>query len=166
MTDKEFERTRDFALRHLGYAPRSRKQLRDKLAQKGFLSEDIAATMKLLEQRGYVDDVAFAVSYISQKTAGNYGKRQVVAGLLQKGISKEDIAAAYRQISEDNETAEDETAACKRALAKRMRGKGAAGLSDPKEKQRIAGFLLRRGFGYDVIKKAMEQFAIEEEQNQ
>jgi len=156
MANNDFEHARDFALRYLGYAPRSRKQLRDKLMQNGFLPESIAATMELFEQKGYVDDVAFAASYISSKSRTNsYGKRRIVMGLLQNGVAKEDIVSAYNYVFEDGE-AENELDSCKRALAKKISNKDTAAIfNNPKEKQRIVAFLLRRGFSYEIVKKAL-----------
>ena len=157
----DYERARDFAVRYLGYAPRTRKQLRDKLADKQFSDEAIAAVMSLLTEKGYLDDIAFAQNYISHKTRiNNYGKRRIVVDLMQKGIGKEDIQAAYSAILErDGEDAkkDDETAAARRALDKRLGRRDIDEIkSDPKELQRLMAYLMRRGFSYDIVKKALQ----------
>jgi len=146
MSKSEYERARDYAVRYLGYAQRTRKQLRDKMVAKEFSDEAIEAVVQLLTEKGYLNDVAFARNYINSKTQyNNYGRRRIVVGLLQKGIGKEDIQAAYGE--DDNA---DEIEAAKRALAKRVAKKG----SD--DRQKLMAFLMRRGFSYDVVKRAME----------
>ena len=147
----DYEQTRDFAVRYLGYAPRTRKQLHDKLSEKDFSSEAIDAVMHLLTEKGYLDDIAFAQNYISHKTrVNNYGKRRIIVGLLQKGIAKEDIQAAYSAILDEGSNNE-EIEAAKKALSKYISKKG----SD--DKQKLMAFLMRRGFSYDIIKKAMAE---------
>ena len=163
----DYERARDFAVRYLGYAPRTRKQLRDKLAEKQFSDEAIADVMQLLTEKGYLDDITFAQNYISHKTRiNNYGRRRIAVDLLRKGVGKEDIQAAYSAISErDGEEAEkeNETAAARRALDKRLGRRDIDEVKkDPKELQRLMAYLVRRGFSYDVVKKALQSH--EEEQ--
>ena len=160
----DYDRARDFAVRYLGRAPRTRRQLRDKLTDKEFSTEAIDNVIQFLTQKGYLDDVTFAKNYISHKTRiNNYGRRRIIVGLLQKGVSKEDIRAAYNQTNEDDSTG-DETAAATRALAKRTARKNINEIkNDPKEKQRLVAFLMRRGFSYDIVKKVMQGYLKEVE---
>lgn len=162
---EDYDRARDFAVRYLGHAPRTRRQLRDKLTDKEFSTEAIDAVIQFLTQKGYLNDIFFAKNYISNKTRiNNYGRRRIIVGLLQKGVSKEDIQAAYNQIDEDD-NAEDETAAAARALAKRTARKDMDEIrNDPKEKQRLMAFLVRRGFSYDIVKKVLNDHLEEETQ--
>jgi len=157
MTD--YDRARDYVVRYLSVSPRSRKQLRDKLAEKEFSAEAIAAVIQMLEEKGYINDITFAQNYISHKTRlNNYGKRRIVIELLKKGVGKDDIMAAYQQAEEDDD-AEDETAAAIRALAKRLVRKDYTAIKkDPKEMQKLMGFLVRRGFSYDVVKEVLKNY--------
>jgi len=157
MTD--YERTRDYAVRYLSHAPRSRKQLRDKLTEKDFSAEAITAVSHLLEEKGYINDVVFAKNYISHKTRlNNFGKRRIVIELLKKGVGKDDIMTAYQQAEENDET-RDEAAAATRALAKRLARKDYAAIKkDPKEMQKLMGYLVRRGFSYDVVKEVLKNY--------
>ena len=155
----DYERARDFAVRYLSHGPRSRKQLRDRLVANGFSDTAVDAVVQLLEEKRYIDDVGFAKNYISHKTRiNNYGKRRIVIDLLQKGVPKEDIQAAYQQADEDNDT-ESELDAAARALAKRIARKDPASIKkDPKEMQRLMAFLIRRGFSYEVAKEAIKNW--------
>ncbi|MCL2375987.1 MAG: recombination regulator RecX [Defluviitaleaceae bacterium] len=157
MTD--YERARDYAVRYLSASPRSRKQLRDKLTEKDFSTQAITAVIHLLEEKGYINDIAFAQSYISHKSRlNNFGKRRIVMDLLKKGVGKDDIMAAYHQAEEDD-TAGSEADAATRALAKRLARKDFAAIKkDPKEMQKLMGYLVRRGFSYDVVKEALKNY--------
>ena len=162
----DFERARDFAVRYLGYAPRTCRQLKTKMAEKEFSAEAIEAVVQLLTDKGYLDDVAFARNYITNKTRySNYGRRRIVVDLLQRGVSKEDIQAAYEAVLELDEENNNELEAAKRALAKRLGRKGIDREirekrekdEEHKERQRLMAYLMRRGFSYDTAKKAFEE---------
>ena len=114
---------------------------------------------RIVKEKGYIDDIAFARNYISHKTRiNNYGKRRIVVDLLQKGVKKEDIQAAYHQAAEEGD-AESEFDAAARALAKRLARKDFAAIKkDPKEMQKLMAFLVRRGFSYDVVKEVLKNY--------
>jgi len=160
LNDIEFTKARDCAVRYLGYAPHSRKEVLNKLESKEFSQASIQQVIELLTKNGYIDDIAFAVMFISHKSKiNNFGKRKIVAHLIQKGVSKEDILAAYAQQSEQEN--ENEQAAAVRALEKKLRGKDLKLMAqDPKIMNRFMSFLARRGFSYDVIKQAMTECGI------
>ena len=160
LNNVEFTKARDCAVRYLGYAPRSRKEILTKLESKGFSQDNIQRAIEMLTKNGYIDDAAFAAMYISHKSKiNNFGKRKIVAHLIQKGVSKKDILAAYaQQSSQENES---EKAAAVRALEKKLRGKDLDLIAqDPKAVNRYVSFLVRRGFSYDVIKQAVAECGI------
>ena len=152
----DYELALSYAVRYLGYAARTRKQLRDKMTEKEFSDEAIHAVMQLLTEKGYLDDIAFAQNYIAAKTRyNNYGRRRIVVGLMQKGVGKEDIQAAYSAyLEQDNEN--EELEAARRALSKRVAKRVNHERHEKHEKEKLVAYLMRRGFSYDVIKKAME----------
>lgn len=158
LNEVEFARARDAAVKHLGRGPKSAKEVADRLAAKEFSPPTIARVMDLLAKHGYLDDAAFAAGFIRHKSGiKNYGKRRIVMELLQKGVAKDIILAGFAQIFEETDGA-DEVAAAVRALEKKLRGKDTRAIfADHKEKARLTAFLARRGFSYDVIKKALGQ---------
>jgi len=157
----DYDRARDYAVRYLGYRSCTTKRLREKMKEKEFSPESIDSVVCLFTEKGYLNDIAYAQSYINSKTRiNNYGQRRIVVGLMQKGISKNDIQAAYAAILERNgEDAQNETEidAAKRALTKRLARKDIDSiLSDHNEKQKLAAYLMRRGFSYNIVKTAMQ----------
>ena len=158
----EYEKARNYCIYLLARAAKSRKQLMDMMLAKQYSQNAIDEVIKLLSSKGYIDDIAFAKSYISSKTrAGNHGKKRIVIALMQKGVAKEDIIMAYNQLFEENRIGEEESELinAKKALEKKLANKDPELLKDPKQKRRIMEFLMRRGFSYDVVKKALGDMA-------
>ncbi|MCL2621204.1 MAG: RecX family transcriptional regulator [Defluviitaleaceae bacterium] len=152
----EFATARDAAVKYLGKGMKSTKQVRDKLSEKEYSNESIDDVVDLLTQRGYLDDVAYATAFISQKTKiNNFGRFRIEQELRAKGVSEHHIYTAYEDISGDEQ--EDDLTAAIRALEKKIRHKDLAQIvDDPKELQKLKSFLARRGFDFDTIDKAFD----------
>jgi len=160
----EFARARDSAVVYLSRAPKSAKEIARKLAEKEFSPVSIARVMGLLTKNGYIDDTAFAEQLIRHRyNTSGHGKKRIVGELVQKGVSKQDIIAAFNLVFDEDEayaeidaSADAEFAAATMALEKKLRSRDIDDIADdPKEIQRLVAFLARRGFTYDVIKRVM-----------
>ncbi|MCL2235753.1 MAG: RecX family transcriptional regulator [Defluviitaleaceae bacterium] len=152
----EFASARDSAVKYLGRGMKSIRQVEDKLAEKEYSAESIQEVLELLTQRGYLDDVAYATAFINQKTKlNNFGRYRIERELQEKGVSESHIAAAYQNMQEDGDGESDLTLAA-RALEKKVRHKGLP--TDPKELQKLKSYLSRRGFDFETIDKALEDF--------
>ncbi|MCL2349910.1 MAG: recombination regulator RecX, partial [Defluviitaleaceae bacterium] len=150
----EYTSARDTAVRYLSRNMRSVQQVRDKLTEKEFSTINIEKVIGLLSQRGYLNDIAFATAFISQKTKlNNFGRWRIEQELRAKGVGQKSIDAAYSQTFADDEDGECQgIAAARRALAKKLRNKDTSQIAnDPKEINRLKMFLSRRGFDFDTI---------------
>jgi len=161
LNEIEYAKARDAAVRYLGRGTRAVREVAEKLKTKEFSEITISRVIDVLTEHGYLDDVAFAVRQIRHRTdVSNHGKRRIITELARKGVARDDIVAAFNQLSDEMEDADSsEQAAARRALDKKLRNKNqdfAALLADPKEKTRLVGFLARRGFSYDVIKSVLK----------
>lgn len=109
----------------------------------------IHAVMGRLKELNYLNDATFAESHIRSrmrsKPKGEYVLKQE---LKAKGVSEQDIEGYF----ESTELDEDELA--KAALQKKW--SIYKHLDYLKRKKRSTDFLLRRGFSYDSIRKALE----------
>ena len=141
-----FDRYYNLALRFLSYRPRSEKEVYDYLKgkvhkSKGKLSEKIIAQiMSRLAELDFVDDSTFVRWWIENRKKGG---RLIKLELLQKGISKETIEEALLKF----DIAKKENDLIKKFIEKKK--------SLPYEK--LVAYLLRRGFDYETIKKALKQ---------
>ncbi len=146
----------DMALRLVEIRPRSRRELIDCLRRKQSSPETSAVVLQQLERLGLVDDVAFAASWVASRQALRpRSKWQLEQELRAKGIAREVIAGAVG----DLDTAAEYAAVVELAQRK-------AGLSAYREPVKLVAYLIRKGFSYDMAKRAAQSVAgVSEEAN-
>lgn len=144
------ERAKAKVMASVLYSPKTSKQVRDKIQKEGF---DEAVADKLVDelvQKGYVDDEAYAERYIKRAVKSKPNSvLKITADLRGKGIPGEIISKAFKNLAPD----EDEMAL--RALEKKLHQ------SRDKDYNKLCGFLLRKGFPAGAVRKALEHFGIE-----
>ncbi len=145
---EELSSAKNTALRFLSHRARSEREVRDKLREKEFGDEEISKTLDDLRSLGLLDDAAFARSYIRHQLAIRpKGKLALTRQLLLLGVQKNVIEEALSDAFE--ETSQEDAA---RMAADKFLKKSSASRMDPKQlKQKLAAFLGRRGFTWDVI---------------
>jgi regulatory protein len=147
---EEDVRVRELVLRWLDVAPRTRRQLADRLRLKGV--EDTAAGRVLdrLQAAGLINDEAYARQWIKSKTrSGALGRRRIAAELARRGVPRD---TAEEALAEEASADESE------AVAELARRKAAAyrGLARDAARRRLAGFLSRRGFALEDVLRAVD----------
>jgi regulatory protein len=146
----EASRATEAALVFLGYRPRSEKEVRDRLRRGGYEQDAIEHAIARLHEWRYLDDADFARRWVENRTAHRpRGRRLLQQELRHKGIDGE-IA---RDAIDDAEL--DETGAAE-ALARR-RLPSYAGDEPAAIRRRLGAYLARRGYGYDVIRVALDR---------
>ena len=146
----EASRATEAALVFLGYRPRSEKEVRDRLRRGGYEQDAIEHAIARLHEWRYLDDADFARRWVENRTAHRpRGRRLLQQELRHKGIDGE-IA---RDAIDDAEL--DETGAAE-ALARR-RLPSYAGDEPAAIRRRLSAYLARRGYGYDVIRVALDR---------
>ncbi len=136
------------ALCLLSYRPRSERELRIRLARKGFAGGVVRRTLDRLRELGYVNDAEFARFYTeTQQAARPRAQRVVRAELRWRGVAQPLAEEATAGIA-DEEAAY--RAASRRARALRE-------LAYPRFRERLGGFLTRRGFSYGVARSIIER---------
>ncbi len=137
------KRALDAALHLLAYRPRSEHEIRTRLLRRGLPPDAVAAAIEKLRGYGYVDDAAFAKSWVESRAGGSpRGGRLITRELRGKGVDVETVAEAVAALPEED--------AARQAALKKVRGLG--GLDYQTFRTRLAGYLQRRGFGYEVIR--------------
>jgi len=147
----------DRAVRFLSYRPRSRAEVERYLRGKGITEDGIAGVIERLEQANYLDDEAFARFWVENREEFKPRSRRALHyELRQKGVSSQVIARALN--------ASGDEAAAWRAVEGRLARW--AGLPRNELRQKIANYLSRRGFDYEIItlifEKACEMLSIED----
>ncbi len=136
------------ALRLLGYRPRSRLEIERHLRQKGYEAEAIDAAMVRLVANRYIDDEAFARAWLNHRERSRpRGARGLSHELRQKGVEREIIDDVLTDLDE-----EASAWAAVEGKLDRWRNLDQAGF-----RKKVTGFLSRRGFGYDAIRKVSQK---------
>lgn len=151
----------EIAVHFLGTRPRTRRELQLRLRRAGTSDEVNDATLARLEALGYVDDTAFARWWAEQRDRhAPRGRRMVEAELRQRGVPREVLeelrGAELAEPPLDAESlpgTEDERADA--ALAHHLRGRPVP--DDPRARQRLGAYLVRRGFGPDTARAAIRR---------
>jgi regulatory protein len=134
------------ATRQLAHRARSTAELRKTLAGRGFGEDAIAEVVKRFLELGYLNDADFARRWIaSRDQVAPRGSRLLRQELRQKGIDAE----LADQLLAEAELDDLETA---RRLAKRRMDR-LRDVPQDKARQRLAGYLERRGFSLEIVHK-------------
>lgn len=73
----------------------SRRALALKLRRAGFAAATVTQALQRLEELGYLDDIGFARLWVRRRVErGGDGRARVLAGLLSRGVSRQDAQAA------------------------------------------------------------------------
>ena len=130
----------------------SRRELEQKLTRKGLAAEDVQDAADWLEDLGAIDDAAYA-----RLVARHYGDRGYGAGRVREELRRRGVPQALWE--EALAELPDSGEAIRALLAKKVRGD----LSDPRERRRLSGALLRRGFAWEEIRPALDALGRDEE---
>ena len=142
------KRAKARALHLLNDMGRTEAQLRRKLTTGGYTEEAAEEAIAYVKSFGYLNDWEYARSFIEGRK-NRKSRRELGAALCQKGIGREE---AERALEEFYDT-EDSEAAVRELLRKK---KFDLKTADYVQTQKMAGYLLRKGFGYDEIRRALK----------
>ena len=129
----------------LNYRAHSRKELADKLKQKtGCADAELAKVLDRLEELGFLNDRTYAASVVRGCARKGYGAQRALAELSRRGIAKDLREEALAEMPETD-------AALERLIRTRLRDP-----SDRDEIRKVSAAMIRRGFSWDEIRRALE----------
>jgi len=137
--------------RLLKFRIRSEKEIRNKLKAKRLADNIIDETVSYFKELDLIDDRRFAKEWISSRLLKPFGIKRIRHELEAKGIECDTLEEELKKAFQDNR--EEDIVF---QLAKNQAGKY-KGIEPLKAKQRIFGYLSRRGFNTDAIYKAIKQ---------
>ena len=140
----------DKAMTHLSATMKTRKQMTDFLAKKGYTEAVQSYVLERLEYYNFVDDYAYCRAYVSSVTGK--GKRALEADLIKRGADRKAIEEVLEEVEEDDGEA-------LKIIEKYMRGK------DFSKENLYKGFkyLISKGFSYDTAKSALSKVGGDDE---
>ena len=147
------ERVMGDAYRLLGHRARSREELRRRLLAKDHDEHAVEDALEKLSADGFLDDAAFARSYVADKRRlGGWGEARIRRGLRELGVTAADADAAL------GASGEGEGEELERALAV-LRRRGAPAQPLDAARRRAFQALQRRGFSSSVAYAAVRLWA-------
>lgn len=126
------------------------RQLRSKLKDGEYPEKIIEEALAYVEGCRYVNDLRYAVNFI-QGHADSRSRRRLEQDLLGRGIDKDTLERAWVQWQEQGGD-QDEGAMIQTLLQKKGFDRDGA---DAKERQKMYGFLIRKGFSGGLARKAV-----------
>lgn len=141
LADDTREKAYQQALKFLTYRERSEAEIRQNLKKRDIYDEVTNEILERLRSNGLVDDERFAQTWVENRIEFRPRSRRLLAlELRKKGIEEETIQQAIEQ-------ADDDKSAYQAALKRSHRLKN---LEWPVFRQKMYGFLARRGFNYET----------------
>lgn len=136
------------ALKLLNYRPRTATEIRRNLEEHKIPEEILISVLDRLHQAGLVDDQRFAQDWVENRTELRPRSRRALAyELYQRGVDREVIDHSLDQL-------DDETLAYQAAV---RQARKYTHLEWPDFRQKMYGFLARRGFNYEVSAPVVAQ---------
>lgn len=126
---------------------RTEGELRRRLKQDGYNEEIIDIALAYVQSYGYIDDKRYVTNYLNYST-GKLSKRALSRKLMEKGLKRDLVDQAVAEADIDDRT---------RLQALMNQHYGDITLKEPKERQRIYNYFLRRGFSYQDILSVMKE---------
>ena len=136
------------AMHILERTDKTEAQLRRKLEESEYPKEAVESAIAYVTSYGYLDDRRYAEHYIEWKKQGK-GKARLKMELVQKGISR-DIIDEVLESTDFGETRE----MIRQIILKKRKTDIPM---NEKEKQRLYGFLMRKGFSSSDILAVMRE---------
>lgn len=150
LKSEEQMKVTEHALNLLSYRQRSQKEIITALNRKGYEESYIQHTVEYLKKNKFIDDYAYAKSFIADKLNLNgYGSVRIKFELMKKGISK-DIIEATLNLDEDEEYEIAMEIAVKKFKSYKDQDKSSI-------YRKLGGFLQRKGYSFDIVSKVLRE---------
>ena len=128
-------------------------ELARKLSDGGYPEEVVDKAIEYVKSFGYIDDVRYASDYIRYHSSQGRGKNRIRMDLKAKGISDDSFEKAWDETAELGliPGVEDE-------IAKLLEKKHFDPEMERSDKDKIAAFIMRRGFSAEDIFRVMRTY--------
>ena len=132
----------------LKFSDRTKDELMNKLHQAGYSKEIAEKAVAYADSYGYLDDQRYGRNYVEYKGKSK-SRRQLEMELKNKGLSKEQIEQSLEECQYNEEEA------LNKAFQKKLGFRQIEGM-EYEEKQKIAAYLLRKGFSFEKIRHILQ----------
>jgi SOS response regulatory protein OraA/RecX len=146
------------AVRMLARRPLARRELFERLRERGHAEGAIDDAVARLEEQGSVNDVSLARHWIeTRSTAAGRGRERTIGELVARGVDEVVAEAAWREAQRTGAIDDDALLAC----AVRRRLGPAPGRADRGRLARVYNALLSEGFEREAVVSALAVYGLE-----
>jgi regulatory protein len=158
LDDEERLKAKAAALDYIAYKARTEHEVRQKLRKKGFPDPVADEAVARMRELGYLDDAEYARAYTRGRLSGRgHGPHRIRADLRRRGIAPSTIDAALADLVEHDDLRETALRHGRKRWRRLQREE------DPyKRRQKLAGFLQRRGYDFDLIREVTDVLEAED----
>lgn len=142
----------NYCLWLLGRRAWTEAELRERMRRKEASAAVVEAVVARLREYGFLDDRAFAESFVRSRSR-EHGSARLRGDLLRKGVAEEIVAGELAGLDEAAQVA-----AARELLRRHAWRFERSGEEPQRRRARIWGFLARRGFPPDVAGAVLEEF--------
>lgn len=149
LTAEEEMNAYNYAVNLLSRAPKSEKELKLKMQDKGYDLIFIENAIKKLKEQRYIDDERYSEMFINSKiNISKDGRRKIKEALYNKGINKEIIDEKLSSVSEEEEI--------ERAFLLAKKKFASMKEEDTRKKTlKLSNYLINKGFEYGTVRKVV-----------
>jgi regulatory protein len=144
----------NYAIYLLSKKDRTKKEIADKLKDKGYDDEIASNVLNKLSEYNYINDEIYCGKYINDKSKfSKYGINKIKAKLYAKGVDKEIISKEILKIDNNLEFENALTLAQKKLCSIKDTDKY-------KIKAKLSNHLVAKGYSYDTVKAVFSKLEL------
>ena len=148
--EERMQKCFDQAVKYLAISPRSEKEVKEKLYEKGYHRNEVEEAIDRCKGYRYIDDEAYTRSFVDYYSH-RMGRKMMAYKLTNdKGVDQTLVSNMIADIvSDDAETEKCVDMASKYVKKKRI--------WDKKDLQKVGAYLFTKGFEWNIINGALSQ---------
>ena len=148
--EERMQKCFDHAVKYLAISPRSEKEVKEKLYEKGYHRNEVDEAIDRCKGYRYIDDEAYTRSFVDYYSH-RMGRKMMAYKLTNdKGVDQTLVSNMIADlVSDDAETEKCVDMASKYVKKKRI--------WDKKDLQKVGAYLFTKGFEWNIINGALSQ---------
>lgn len=147
----ELQQAKEYAFLLLKYRPRSEYEFYQRLKKKKIKKDIIRETVAFLKDKGFIDDVYFAKTWVESRIKKPLGLKRIYSELQTRGVEERIIDACLSEIKNDY-SEEDVVPEIITRQLKRFKN-----IDPEKAKRRIYSYLIQRGFSAETVMQVLSR---------
>lgn len=145
----DFSKAKSYALNIIERSYKTEKEIKEKLLSKEYSYETIDKVIYFLKEYSFIDDAKYAQMYINDRIKTK-GRNKIKYDLSKKGVDEDIIKSKIGEVNSDKEFENALELGSKKysIIIKREE-------DERKIKQKLAQFLIGRGYTWDTVNKVI-----------